>query len=148
MSLLSNIPSPTPKYPRRVSTSAEPNRVRPEVEAESQQKAYHYKPVLIVVLLLIPCLLLTAYYARYGITVATNPDSLLPNPSYAVVMFFVYLDSVGLVVLTLLLSRNLIRAYFEKRHRLIGSGFRAKLIAAFIGFSSFPPLCWQRWRAG
>jgi len=53
-------------------------------------------------------------------------------------MFLVYLDSVGLVVLSLLLSRNLIRAYFEKRHRLIGSGFRAKLIAAFIGFALIP----------
>ena len=49
-----------------------------------------------------------------------------------------YLDSVGLVALTLLLSRNLIRAFFEKRHRLIGSGFRSKLVAAFIGFALIP----------
>ena len=45
---------------------------------------------------------------------------------------------IGFVVLTLLLSRNLIKAYFERRHRLVGSGFRTKLIAAFIGFSLIP----------
>ena len=138
MNLISPEPSLPPKYPRRPSSLEESHRVQTEVESDRQQKARHLKPVLIVLLLLIPCLALTAYYARYGITVATQPDSILPSPSYAVVMFLVYLDSVGLVVLTLLLSRNLIRAYFEKRHRLIGSGFRAKLIAAFIGFALIP----------
>jgi two-component system nitrogen regulation sensor histidine kinase NtrY len=91
-----------------------------------------------VLLLLIPCLALTAYYARYGMTGRIQPDSIIPSPSYALVLFLVYLDSVGLVVLTLLLSRKLIKAYFEKRHRLLGSGFRAKLIAAFIGFALIP----------
>ncbi len=138
MNLISSKPSPSPKFPRRVLPLPEPSSRTPDSESDSQQKARHYKPVWIVLLFLIPCLALTAYYARYGITVAIKPDSILPNPSYAVVMFFVYLDSVGLVVLTLLLSRNLIRAYFEKRHRLIGSGFRAKLIAAFIGFALIP----------
>ena len=54
------------------------------------------------------------------------------------VLLLVNLDLIGLVVLTLLLSRNLIKAYFERRHRLVGSGFRTKLIAAFIGFSLIP----------
>ena len=108
------------------------------MERETRRKARHLKPVWIVLLLLIPCLALTAYYARYGMTGPVQTDSIVPSPSYALVLFLVYLDSVGLVVLTLLLSRNLIKAYFEKRHRLLGSGFRAKLIAAFIGFSLIP----------
>ena len=137
MNLIFDNPSSPRKFPRR-TLSADPLRRQSDFETDSQQKARHFRPVWIVLLLLIPCLALTAYYARYGITVATKPDSILPNPSYAVVMFLVYLDSVGLVVLTLLLSRNLIRAYFEKRHRLLGSGFRAKLIAAFIGFALIP----------
>ncbi|GJL65935.1 MAG: PAS domain-containing sensor histidine kinase [Nitrospirales bacterium] len=137
MNLFSHNPPP-PKFPRRDLSPSTPDRHYLERESDSQQKARHFRPVVIVLLLLIPCLVLTAIYARYGITNATKPDSILPSPSYAVVMFLVYLDSVGLVVLSLLLSRNLIRAYFEKRHRLIGSGFRAKLIAAFIGFALIP----------
>jgi two-component system nitrogen regulation sensor histidine kinase NtrY len=54
------------------------------------------------------------------------------------VLLLLNLDLIGFVVLTLLLSRNLIKAYFERRHRLMGSGFRTKLIAAFIGFSLIP----------
>ncbi|MEJ2230444.1 MAG: ATP-binding protein [Nitrospirales bacterium] len=91
-----------------------------------------------MLVLLLPCLALTVYYARYGLSGPLLPDSILPSPSYALVLFLVYLDSVGLVALTLLLSRNLIRAFFEKRHKLMGSGFRSKLVAAFIGFALIP----------
>jgi two-component system nitrogen regulation sensor histidine kinase NtrY len=62
----------------------------------------------------------------------------LPTASYAFVLLLLNLDLIGFVVLTLLLSRNLIKAYFERRHQLVGSGFRTKLIAAFIGFSLIP----------
>ena len=109
-----------------------------EDESGSHAQRLHLKPVWIVLLFLIPCVFLTLYYAQYGVVGGGKTDSLLPSPSYALVLFLVYLDVVGLVVLTLLLSRNLIKAYFEKRHRMFGSGFRTKLIAAFIGFSLVP----------
>ena len=89
-------------------------------------------------MLLLPCIALTVYYARYGLSGPLQPDSILPSPSYALVLFLVYLDSVGLVALTLLLSRNLIKAFFDKRNRLLGKGFRSKLVAAFIGFALIP----------
>ena len=138
MSTLSPDMTSSPKYSRRFSS------VHPEADREKESsrvaksRARHFKPVWIVLLLLVPCLVLTLYYARFGVAGLAGPDSILPNPSYALVLFLIYLDSVGLVVLTLLLSRNLIKAYFEKRHRLLGSGFRAKLIAAFIGFALIP----------
>ncbi len=107
-------------------------------EAGLREGNLHLKPVWVVLLLLIPCVLLTLYYAPYGRVGSGASDSLLPSPSYALVLFLLYLDIVGVVVLALLLSRNLIKAYFERRHRLLGSGFRTKLIAAFIGFSLIP----------
>ncbi len=109
-----------------------------EDEPGSRAKSLHLKPVWIVLFLLVPCLLLTMYYAQYENFGGRPADSLFPSASYALVLFLVYLDVVGLVVLILLLSRNLIKAYFEQRHRMWGSGFRTKLIAAFIGFSLIP----------
>ncbi|MCS6897238.1 MAG: ATP-binding protein [Nitrospira sp.] len=96
------------------------------------------RPVWIVLILLIPCLALTFYYAQVAVPGGEQKGALLPTASYAIVLLLVNLDLIGLVVLTLLLSRNLIKAYFERRHRLVGSGFRTKLIAAFIGFSLIP----------
>ncbi len=129
--------------PSKLTSSKPPSskrkkRLIQEEEPVDRGQSLHLKPVWIVLLLLVPCLLLTMYYARYGIGGDTKLNSILPTPSYALVLFLVYLDIVGLVVLTLLLSRNLIKAYFERRHRLFGSGFRTKLIAAFIGFSLIP----------
>ncbi|MEX5214518.1 MAG: ATP-binding protein [Nitrospiraceae bacterium] len=98
----------------------------------------HLRPVWFVLLLLIPCLALTLYYYQYGVLTESSEGSLVPSTSYAFVLLLINLDLIGLVVLTLLLSRNLIKAYFERRHRLVGSGFRAKLVAAFIGFSLIP----------
>ncbi len=98
----------------------------------------HLRPVWIVLLLLIPCLALTFYYAQYTLPGSVDSDTLLPSPSYAFVLLLLNIDLIGLVVLTLLLSRNLIKTYFERRHRLLGAGFRTKLIASFIGFSLIP----------
>ena len=111
-----------------------------EGAAEAERRGPHVGPVWIVLLLLIPCLVLTVYYSHYALPGKTEPDSLLPLPSagYAFVLLLINLDLIGLVVLSLLLSRNLIKAYFERRHRLLGSGFRTKLVAAFIGFALIP----------
>ena len=124
--------------PRYFPPSKLKGRLILEDEPGSKARSLHLKPILIVLFLLVPCLLLTMYYAQYGRFEGRSTDSLLPSASYALVLLLVYLDVVGLVVLTLLLSRNLIKAYFERRHRLWGSGFRTKLIAAFIGFSLIP----------
>jgi len=105
---------------------------------ESDRKKPYLRPVWIVLILLIPCLALTLYYSLVAVPGGEEKGSLLPTTSYAIVLLLVNLDLIGFVVLTLLLSRNLIKAYFERRHRLVGSGFRTKLIAAFIGFSLIP----------
>ena len=103
-----------------------------------ERKGPHLRPVWIVLILLVPCVALTLYYSQIVAPDVQETGSLLPTTSYALVLLLVNLDLIGFVVLVLLLSRNLIKAYFERRHRLVGSGFRTKLIAAFIGFSLIP----------
>ena len=115
-----------------------PDGSSPTQGQEPEPKRPHLRPVWIVLILLIPCLALTFYYSQIVAPGGEQPGSLLPTTSYAMVLLLLNLDLIGLVVLLLLLSRNLIKAYFERRHRLVGSGFRTKLIAAFIGFSLIP----------
>jgi two-component system, NtrC family, nitrogen regulation sensor histidine kinase NtrY len=125
--------------PRRAGVPSSEAGPRPdEYASEQDRRRPHLTPVWTVLFLLAPCLALTYYYAQDILTGAAAPDSLLPDASYAFVLLLLNLDLIGFVVLTLLLSRSLIKAYFERRHRLVGSGFRAKLVAAFIGFSLIP----------
>ena len=105
---------------------------------EPEPRRPHLRPVWIVLILLLPCLALTVYYSQTVVPSGEVSDSFLPSTGYAFVLLLINLDLIGFVVLTLLLSRNLIKAYFERRHRLVGSGFRAKLVAAFIGFALIP----------
>src|SRR5678815_3103928 len=114
--------------------SSRPLRPTPEPE----HRTMHLRPVWIVLILLLPCLALTFYYSQVIVPGGEETDSFLPTTSYAFVLLLLNLDLIGFVVLMLLLSRNLIKAYFERRHRLFGSGFRTKLVAAFIGFSLIP----------
>ncbi len=147
---------PDSEQPLRASSTAGPGRVERRgsgIESsgsvdsskstrskEPERKAPHLRPVWIVLILLIPSLALTFYYSQMAVPGGGEADSFLPTTSYAFVLLLLNLDLIGFVVLTLLLSRNLIKAYFERRHRLVGSGFRTKLIAAFIGFSLIPTI--------
>ncbi|BFU95900.1 MAG: Sensor histidine kinase [Nitrospira sp.] len=107
------------------------------LEPERRKRSF-FRPVRVVFLLLLCCLALTFYYTQVVVPGGEDSDSFIPTTSYALVLLLINLDLIGVVVLLLLLSRNLIKAYFERRHRLIGSGFRTKLVAAFIGFSLIP----------
>jgi two-component system nitrogen regulation sensor histidine kinase NtrY len=143
------------KRPAPESASAKPRRTTApsrgglrapddETTGEAERLGLHLRPVWIVLLLLVPCLALTVYYSQdvsqYAVPDDPASHSLLPSASYAFVLLLINLDLIGLVVLSLLLSRNLIKAYFERRHRMLGSGFRTKLVAAFIGFALIPTM--------
>src|SRR5438132_6137057 len=93
----------------------------------------HFRPVLLVLAFLVPTVLFTLRFSD-----ETQPTPFVP--SNILVLALLNVDVILLVVLLLLLSRNLVKAYFERRHRLLGSGFRTKLIAAFVGFTLIPSL--------
>ncbi len=117
--------SPSPAKPVRAPAA------RPKTDAD--RPTHHLRPVLIVLAFLIPMVLLTLYYSG-----ESEPTPFVP--SNILVLALLNVDVILLVVLILLLSRNLVKAYFERRQRVLGSGFRTKLIAAFVGFTLIPSL--------
>lgn len=100
---------------------------------DADRPVSHIRPILIVLVFLIPMVLLTWYYYDRAQPAAFMPSNIL-------VLALLNVDIILLVVLVLLLSRKLVKAYFERRQRLLGSGLRAKLIAAFVGFTLIPSL--------
>lgn len=102
-------------------------------KTDGERSWHHLRPVLTVLAFLAPMVYLTIYYSD-----KTQPTPFVP--SNILVLALLNVDVILLVVLVLLLSRNLVKAYFERRQRLLGSGFRTKLIAAFVGFTLIPSL--------
>ena len=80
------MPSPSKLAPR---FKLRERFIRDDEQGPKAQRL-HLKPVWIVLLLLIPCVLFTMYYARYGMLGGLQTDSLLPSASYAMVLFLVY----------------------------------------------------------
>jgi len=63
-----------------------------------------------------------------------------PSPfgSNILVFTLVNINILALVVLVVLILRNLIKLYFERKGKIIGAKFKTKLIIAFVGLSLVP----------
>ena len=104
-----------------------------QTTADEQRKRSHARPVWITLGFLTLTVTLTILYFREIETPSFFPGNIL-------VLTLLELNLILLVLLGLLLSRNLIKHYFERRRKTLGAGFRGKLIAAFVGFASIPTI--------
>lgn len=60
--------------------------------------------------------------------------------SNVLIFALVNINIIALVILIVLILRNLIKLYFERKGRIIGSKFRTKLVIAFIGLTLVPTI--------
>jgi two-component system nitrogen regulation sensor histidine kinase NtrY len=104
-------------------------------EIPAELEARRRRNLLIGILITVACLLVSLTFTFLFFKGMEGPASLSTN---ILVVTLINVDTILGVLLCLLLSRNLIKLYFERRNRLIGSGFRTKLVAAFVGFSLIP----------
>ncbi len=98
-------------------------------------EARRHRHLLVGILITAGCFLVSLTLTFLFFRGMEGPSSLSTN---ILVVTLINVDTILGVLLCLLLSRNLIKLYFERRKRLIGSGFRTKLVAAFVGFSLIP----------
>jgi two-component system nitrogen regulation sensor histidine kinase NtrY len=63
---------------------------------------------------------------------------ILPLANNIVIFAVVNLNIILLLALALLVLRNLVKLYYERRGKIIGSRFRTKLVIAFFGLSLTP----------
>jgi two-component system nitrogen regulation sensor histidine kinase NtrY len=87
---------------------------------------------LTLILVLLSISATTLYYRGLG-----TPS---PFSNNILVLTLVNINFILVILLTLLLSRNLIKLFFERRHQRLGTGFRTKLTVAFVGLSLIPSL--------
>src|SRR5690348_15031312 len=66
------------------------------------------------------------------------PAALVTNRVLLFVLW--YVNVVLILVVLFVLLRNLFKLVIERRHRMLGSNFKLKLVATYIGLSLFPVL--------
>ena len=84
---------------------------------------------------LLACLVAVFYLIQRGRDV---PESLLANQLLLFVLW--YANIVLILTILFVLLRNLLKLLVERRHRILGSKFKIKLVATYIGLSLIPVL--------
>lgn len=121
----------------RADTPRSHREVRGVAEAETDlQRRRRRRTILIIgglILLILGATAIEVYFQQQS-----QPSPLLGN----VILFTLIINvNVTLVmILLLLVSRNLIKLYFERRSKIIGSRFRTKLVTAFVGLTLIPSI--------
>ncbi len=88
--------------------------------------------ILITAVLIAGLTILESYFSR--------TSGKLPLSSNILVYFILNLNIILLVLLIFLVIRNVVKLIFERRHGILGSKIRTKLVASFIGLTIVPTL--------
>ncbi|MDV2496116.1 MAG: ATP-binding protein [bacterium] len=113
-------PSPATESPRHPS---------PELERLRRRRRTR-RIIVSVVLLFLLMTALESYVLDMGV----------PSPFANNVLVFalVNLNIIALIALVLVILRNLVKLYFERKSKIIGSKFKTKLVLAFVGLALVP----------
>lgn len=65
-------------------------------------------------------------------------DSLLPSSNNMLIFGLININIILIILLIFLITRNLVKLIYERRHGVIGSKIRTKLVAAFVSLSLIP----------
>ena len=89
----------------------------------------------LVIIAVVLCLLVTATAFEVGIKA---PE--LPVASNVVVIALFNLNLIVFLLFLVLLFRNLVKLSFERRHKILGSKFKTKLVVAFLSLALAPSI--------
>jgi two-component system nitrogen regulation sensor histidine kinase NtrY len=65
-------------------------------------------------------------------------ESVLPASSNVLIFGLININVILIILLIFLIVRNVVKLIFERRHGVIGSKLRTRLVAAFVGLSLIP----------
>jgi two-component system nitrogen regulation sensor histidine kinase NtrY len=65
-------------------------------------------------------------------------ETILPASSNVLIFGLININVILIILLIFLIVRNVVKLIFERRHGVIGSKLRTKLVAAFVGLSLIP----------
>ncbi|MDD5168463.1 MAG: ATP-binding protein [Syntrophales bacterium] len=68
----------------------------------------------------------------------TRKDALLPVSNNILIFGLININIILILLLIFLITRNVVKLVYERRHGIIGSKIRTKLVAAFVSLSLIP----------
>ncbi|MGH7319568.1 MAG: ATP-binding protein [Candidatus Rokuibacteriota bacterium] len=107
----------------------------PDEQVSEQDREQDRRKRNLVIIAVVLVLLIAATVVEVGIKA---PD--LPVASNVVVIALFNLNLIVFLLLLVLLFRNLVKLSFERRHKILGSKFKTKLVVAFLSLALAPSI--------
>jgi len=70
----------------------------------------------------------------------TRQETILPVSSNVLIFGLININIILIILLIFLIIRNVVKLVYERRHGIIGSRIRTKLVAAFVSLSLIPTI--------
>jgi two-component system nitrogen regulation sensor histidine kinase NtrY len=123
-------PLPVARTPAGIAPAAglPPLRVRPPDDRGRRKRN-------LIIILAVLFVLIVATAVEVGVRL---PD--IPVASNVVVIALFNLNLIVFLLLLILLFRNLVKLWFERRHKILGSRFKTKLVVAFLSLALVPAI--------
>ncbi len=88
----------------------------------------------IIIIITIALIIVMTYVESH----LSRMELLLPISSEVLIFGLININFILIILLIFLIVRNLVKLIFERRHGIMGSRLRTKLVAAFVGLSLIP----------
>ncbi|MBA4395977.1 MAG: PAS domain-containing sensor histidine kinase [Syntrophus sp. (in: bacteria)] len=88
-----------------------------------------------VIIVITVAVVLILSYLEYHLF---RTETILPASSNVLIYGLININVILIILLIFLIVRNVVKLIFERRHGVIGSKLRTKLVAAFVGLSLIP----------
>jgi two-component system nitrogen regulation sensor histidine kinase NtrY len=88
-----------------------------------------------IIIIITVAVVLLLSYLEYRLF---STETILPASSNVLIYGLININVILIILLIFLIVRNVVKLIFERRHGVIGSKLRTKLVAAFVGLSLIP----------
>jgi len=110
-------------------------RHRPTPPLDSKELRRRKRERILIVVTVIVIVLLT-----FLETHLTRQEAILPISSNVLIFGLININIILIILLIFLIMRNVVKLVYERRHGVIGSRIRTKLVAAFVSLSLIPTI--------
>ncbi len=110
-------------------------RQRPAPPLDSKELRRRKRERILIVVTVVVIVLLT-----FLETHLTRQEAILPISSNVLIFGLININIILIILLIFLIMRNVVKLVYERRHGVIGSRIRTKLVAAFVSLSLIPTI--------
>ncbi len=107
--------------------------VKDRIHIDSQESKRRRRERIIILITICVIVVLTFFESHL-----TRQETILPVSNSILIFGLININVILILFLIFLIVRNVVKLVFERRHGILGSKLRTKLVAAFVGLSLFP----------